>query len=1024
MIPIRLKISGIYSYLKEQDIDFSMLTSAHLFGIFGAVGSGKSALLEAIVFALYGESERLNSRELRAYNMMNLKSNEAFIQFDFQAPGNKGLYRAIAKGKRHNKNKEDVKFDRALYKIENNQPIPVETSAIQSIIGISYENFRRTIIIPQGKFQEFLQLGVKDRTEMVKELFNLHRFDLSFKTGRLQKKNDEALNICGGRLQQLGEISQEDIDRITQAIKDLAVELEGLGLKLRNMEIEEVEIRKTRDILISLNQYQQKLQELQARKSDILEAEKRLADYDDCVSQFKSDLDLFDSRKTQIHELEGRLEKINADLNLANTRLSQAEKQLEEARIQFDKREDFLKESLELEICAGINQRTKKAAGLAERIANGEKQIADTVANRDSLKEQSALILQTRDTLKKQLPDLERIKLAENWFSTFRLLNERYDAQLAIRENTRKAVERIENEIQAIIKQANLPAGESKPEIGVICNLLEEKLSSAEEELKNVQSANLQLEVQLQLQSFASELKEGDPCPLCGSTEHPGLRAHEDIGTQHEKNIHQKNELELKTNELRSLLTKARLLGDEVSRVKREEVQALAGIEDARQMLEKHRLSNTYPELSEEKIKEEWSVYSKIQQESGLIELRLSEISSTLEKEEDNLKKFNDLLGGIRIEFEKTRQDAETLKSQLKLVDYTHQASITEEALLEKSAGLKLQYEKAGEQFQQAESALKEALSLQKSLAGSRQNTEESLAGIRLSNEELKKQLEVRFLSSRFKDETTVRSILQAEIDRTKEQQEIRRFYDEWSGVNAAIQQLQAQLNNKTYDEATHQQLQQDIQELKTLTDKKKEEKGALDGLLLKMNKDLAESLQLKAEFRKLEIRRDNLKTLSDLFRGQSFVNYVSTIYLQNLVASANERFYRLTRQQLKLELDEENNFRIRDYLNDGQWRSVKTLSGGQTFQASLCLALALADNIQQLNEGGQNFFFLDEGFGTLDRESLELVFDTLKSLRRENRVVGVISHVEDLQQEINAWLKITRDEENGSQVQPSWQLE
>jgi exonuclease SbcC len=1024
MIPIRLKISGIYSYLKEQDIDFSMLTSAHLFGIFGAVGSGKSALLEAIVFALYGESERLNSRELRAYNMMNLKSNEAFIQFDFLAPGNKGLFRAIAKGKRHSRNKEDVKFDRALYKIENNQPIPVETSAIQSIIGISYENFRRTIIIPQGKFQEFLQLGVKDRTEMVKELFNLHRFDLSFKTGRLQKKNDEALNICGGRLQQLGEISREDIDRINQSIKDLAVELESLELKLRNMEIEEVEIRKTRDILISLNQYHQKLQELQARKGDILEVEKRLADYDDCVSQFKSDLGLFDSRKTQIREEEGRLEKINADLTLANTRLSQAEKQHEEARIHFDKREDLLKESLELEICAGINQRTKKAAGLAERIAKGEKQIADTVANRDSLKEQSALMLQTRDTLRKQLPDLERVKSAENWFSTLRLLNERYDAQLAIMENTRKAVERIENEIQAIIKKANLNAGDSKPEIAVICNLLEAKLTSTEEELKNVQSANLQLEVQLQLQSFASELKEGDPCPLCGSTEHPGIRAHEDIGAQYEKSIHQKKELELKTNELRSLLTKSKLLGEEVSRVKQEAVQAHAGIEEARQMLAKHRLSNPYPELTEEKIKEDWSVYSKIQQESALIEQRISEISSTLEKEEENLKKFNDLLGDIRIEFEKTRQDADTLKSQLKLVDYNHQASISEEALLENSAGLKLQYEKAGEQFQQAETALKEALSLQKSLAGSRQNTEESLAGIRLSSEELKKQLEVRFLSSRFKDETTVRSILQTEIDRTKEQLEIRRFYDEWSGVTAAIQQLQAQVKDKTYDEAIHQQLLQDIQELKSLTDKKKEEKGALDGQMLKMNKDLAESLQLKAEFRKLEIRRDNLKTLSDLFRGQSFVNYVSTIYLQNLVASANERFYRLTRQQLKLELDEENNFRIRDFLNDGQWRSVKTLSGGQTFQASLCLALALADNIQQLNEGGQNFFFLDEGFGTLDRESLELVFDTLKSLRKENRVVGVISHVEDLQQEINAWLKITRDEENGSQVQPSWQLE
>lgn len=97
-------------------------------------------------------------------------------------------------------------------------------------------------------------------------------------------------------------------------------------------------------------------------------------------------------------------------------------------------------------------------------------------------------------------------------------------------------------------------------------------------------------------------------------------------------------------------------------------------------------------------------------------------------------------------------------------------------------------------------------------------------------------------------------------------------------------------------------------------------------------------------------------------------------------------------------------------------------MSCGQTFQASLFLALALADNIQQLNRGGQNFFFLDEGFGTLDRESLEMVFDTLKSLRKENRIVGVISHMEDLQQEISAWLNVSRDDEKGSLITPSWE--
>ena len=91
--------------------------------------------------------------------------------------------------------------------------------------------------------------------------------------------------------------------------------------------------------------------------------------------------------------------------------------------------------------------------------------------------------------------------------------------------------------------------------------------------------------------------------------------------------------------------------------------------------------------------------------------------------------------------------------------------------------------------------------------------------------------------------------------------------------------------------------------------------------------------------------------------------------------------------------------------------------SGGQTFQASLSLALALADNIQQVTESRQNFFFLDEGFGSLDKESLNIVFDTLKSLRKENRIVGVISHVEEMQQEIDAHLTVENHPERGSLI-------
>lgn len=83
MIPIQLTLEGLYSYQERQKIDFENLTEAGLFGIFGSVGSGKSSILEAISFALYGETERLNARDKRAYNMMNLKSNKSYIEFDF-----------------------------------------------------------------------------------------------------------------------------------------------------------------------------------------------------------------------------------------------------------------------------------------------------------------------------------------------------------------------------------------------------------------------------------------------------------------------------------------------------------------------------------------------------------------------------------------------------------------------------------------------------------------------------------------------------------------------------------------------------------------------------------------------------------------------------------------------------------------------------------------------------------------------------------------------------------------------------
>jgi DNA repair protein SbcC/Rad50 len=180
---------------------------------------------------------------------------------------------------------------------------------------------------------------------------------------------------------------------------------------------------------------------------------------------------------------------------------------------------------------------------------------------------------------------------------------------------------------------------------------------------------------------------------------------------------------------------------------------------------------------------------------------------------------------------------------------------------------------------------------------------------------------------------------------------------------------------------------------------------------------DRAKGAEFIAQRNALEKRLTNLKELEVLFRGRGFVSYISHFYLQELCAAANIRFRKLTRERLAIEVDQENNFYVIDYLNEGKRRLLKTLSGGQTFQASLCLALALAERVKVINESERSFFFLDEGFGALDKESLSVVLETIKSLKHENRVVGLISHVEELQQELDVSLHVHLDREKGSLI-------
>ncbi len=289
MIPIQLTIQGLYSYQVRQTIDFTKLTAAGLFGIFGPVGSGKSSVLEAITFAIYGRTDRLNlSGDNRYYNMMNLKSDELLIDFRFETGKDQTAYRAMARGKRNSKRFDEVKtLERSAYQQTGNEWIPIEIGQLEEAIGLSYDNFKRTIIIPQGQFQEFLQLGNKDRTQMMKELFNLGKFEFYHQVVSLETKNNAKRQLIEGQLQQLGTLDPEQEQRYRDQLTLLEKEIGELQLKLADNQVAEEKLRKLQELTRKITETEQEQKKFQEQERFFQSLEIKINQYEQGVILFK-----------------------------------------------------------------------------------------------------------------------------------------------------------------------------------------------------------------------------------------------------------------------------------------------------------------------------------------------------------------------------------------------------------------------------------------------------------------------------------------------------------------------------------------------------------------------------------------------------------------------------------------------------------------------------------------------------------------------------------------------------------------
>lgn len=1024
MIPIQLTIQGLYSYQDKQTIDFTKLTAANLFGIFGSVGSGKSSILEAITFAIYGKTDRLNlSGDNRNYNMMNLKSDELLIDFIFETGKDQTAYRAVVQGRRNSKRFDDVKkLDRSAYQKEGNQWNPIEPDGLEQAIGLSYDNFKRTIIIPQGQFQEFLQLKDTARTQMMKELFSLEKFELYYKVTALESKNNAHRQHLEGQLQQLGEVDPEQVKKYKEQLDLLKKEMEEHTLQLMKLQKQEGDWKRLQELNKKLADTEITLKQLQEKEPDYKKLEKTIADYELCVMQFKHLLENLQSSTKRIAQKEAQVQHNSEKLKKVEAEIEAIEKTLAEIKPAYEKREELKQQADELGRLLKIRELAKKIAIDQERLKNGRAIWNKTDEELGKLKEDKTKLETSLKSRKAGLPDMAVLAHAKSWHVEEKNLSTQLD-------ETDKQVKKyfdedtaIKQTIQKLLQDAlfaDLP--ETSDQLAAV-KFLREKIETAKRQLKSMEKEADELRLKSQLQAFAEGLQDGDPCPLCGSAHHPQVYSAESSHEAQQKLQQARMQTEKEIDGINQQITRLNELDGQLKFVhrnlkewadKKAELQKKFEAHTALFKWEKYR----DPADLEKAFREAGEIQTSIKKK----EEELENLTKKQDKASKDKERFQLEMEKINTALTAGQTALKTLQDQLKLITPgQYQQKSTEEIDVEQQSLLQ-KHTRLEKQFNEQTNLLTDLRKQRDTLAGGLMANRKELEQEKETNRKLVTEINGQLEKSKFQTLDEVRHILVQQIDLENEKQKLANFREQLALVKREQEQLQNEVGDRKYDLELHQKLIAEMAALNELSQQKHQEFGKLTELLKKLQQDLENQAALRKELEALNLRAENIRTMKSMFKGSGFVNYISSVYLQNLCNAANDRFFQLTLQKLSLEITPENNFQVRDFMNGGKVRSVKTLSGGQTFQAALSLALALADNIQKITESNQNFFFLDEGFGSLDKESLSIVFDTLKSLRKENRIVGVISHVEEMQQEIDVHLRIENHDETGSLIHASW---
>ena len=1041
MRPLKLEVSAFGPYANLQTVDFTELKDKNIFLITGPTGAGKTTIFDAISYALYGEASGSSRSKDSLRSDFAIEETLTYVELDFELRGKVYKIKRVPQQERKKLRGEgtSIKNTEAELILPNGEIITRVTTVdekIVDILGINKNQFKQIVMLPQGEFRRLIEADSQERETIFRKIFGTEAFET------IQRRLEEE------RKSIYKNISEKQTKRDTHVKNIEASGAEALIDLISSKNLNIVEIIANTKVLIETDEelrrgleadiikLSKEHEDLHRRMIEGQEINKKLRDKLMLEGEYQEHF----SKTNEYKEKQLQLEKVRKalpilELEAACLKLEKNKSQLQEEYKESGIRLEGAKEGL-IHATATLKQeeeREPQRRKLAEEITilkGFEIKVKDYEVKKQGLDKLNAdlristeAIKQLRESIKNDKTRLEDLNRRLKETQAAELKHQTLNTQRDEKQRGLQEVRELYKYTQQTIQKQNIFNKESK---------LFEELDGNYKKAKTTYEAKEDLFRRGQAGLLAINLMDGQECPVCGSQHHP-RKGSLVVGMTTEAELKElKHSYERVTDEREGKLLELSNLNGDIKSNNEELIERrnrlVAVLGEELKLIETENLQD-YLTTRGQAISGELKLLEAdlkgleaIINEKPKLEASIAECGEGIKKNDglalESDKAYTQSYGAIRAEEELLisieKEIPEEIRALSKLTAKLREVEVVKKVLEE---GFKI----AQENYNTCNTQLS-------SYQSSWQLIGKNLDKAEMELEELRLKLDNRIKGAGFKSYDEYNALKTEEEGIKLIEKEINNHFEKLKSLKDRVEL--AVKETKDFQEVAIGTIELAALEIK---DKKASQELMEKGLFSKINnnkKALNEIERINKDIEKEEERYGIVADLSKTANGDNseritFERYVLAAYFDEIIAAANQRLikmaggrYLLKRKEEKgkgrgqegLELEVFDNY-------TGKARHVRTLSGGESFKASLALALGLADVVQSYAGGiSIDTMFVDEGFGTLDPESLDNAIQCLIELQRSGRLVGIISHVPELKERLDVRLEITPAKE-GSRV-------